>query len=410
MLTLTLTLTLLQPPGYTRTEDVIYGRKDGLAMTLDVFTPPKPNGRGVIHCVSGGWRSAKAGISPGLYAPLLARGYTVFAVVHGSQPKYTIPEVLDDLHRAVRFVKASAQKHAIDPDRLGIMGASAGGHLSLMQGCAGKPGNPDAGDPAERLPSGVAAVACFFPPTDFLNWGESGRVALGGGPLVGFRPPFDFWERDKKTNALVVIADEGRRAEIGRHISPITHVSPKSAPALIVHGDKDRLVPLQQAEVMVAKLKAAGVPAELAVKPGADHGWPTMAKDVERFADWFDAHLKGTKLTPSGHTTDTPAAVRQALADKSAVLVDVREPEEWAAGHLAGAIHLPLSKLKAGLTAAELDALLPKGKPVYLHCAAGGRCKAAAEVLKPLAGGRELKPLKPGFDALVTAGFPVDRK
>lgn len=289
----------LAPPAlgqdYARTEDVIYGRKYGLALTMDVFAPKereKANGRGLILCVSGGWFSAKEAINPAFARPFVARGYTVFAVLHGSQPKFTIPEVLDDMHRAVRYIKAHARQYSIDPDKLGIMGGSAGGHLSLMQGVAGKPGNPLAKDPVERQASGVAAVACFFPPTDFLNFGKEGNVALGDGVLKGFRPPFDFWERDKVTNKLVVIEDPDRRKEIGRAISPVTHVSSRSAPTLIIHGDADRLVPLQQAEVMIARLKAAGVPCELIVKKGAGHGWPDILKDLETFADWFDKYLK----------------------------------------------------------------------------------------------------------------------
>ena len=98
-----------QDPNYTRTEDIIYGRKFGLAMTMDVFAPKdkeKSNGKGIIWCVSGGWVSAKpGGIGPG--QEFVNRGYTVFAVVHGSQPKFTIPEVLEDMHRAVRFIRAN---------------------------------------------------------------------------------------------------------------------------------------------------------------------------------------------------------------------------------------------------------------------------------------------------------------
>jgi acetyl esterase/lipase len=280
-------------PNYTRTEDVIYGRKYGLAMTMDVFTPKeKPNGKGIIFCVSGGWVSSKEGINAGFMKEFLDRGYVVFAVVHGSQPKFTIPEVLEDMHRAVRFIRANAEKYHVDPEKLGIAGASAGGHLSLMQGTAPKPGKPDAKDPVERESSKVAAVACFFPPTDFLNYGKEGNVALGGGTLKGFRPPFDFWERDKDTNKLVVIADEARRMEIGKTISPITHVSKESAPALIIHGDADTLVPIQQAEVMIAKLKEAGVPCELVVKKDKGHGWAGIDKDIPTLADWFDKYLK----------------------------------------------------------------------------------------------------------------------
>src|ERR1700751_1129078 len=143
-------------PPFIRTSDVIYGRKAGLALTMDVFTPKaKANGLGVIVAVSGGWRSHPAAIRPEMYYAFLERGYTVFAVVHGTQPKFTIPEILDDMHRAVRFVRYHAKDYYIDPDRIGIMGASAGGHLSLMMSTAGKDGDPKAKDPVDRASSRV---------------------------------------------------------------------------------------------------------------------------------------------------------------------------------------------------------------------------------------------------------------
>src|SRR5947209_7833919 len=90
---------LADEPPFTRTQDVIYGRKDGMALTMDVFRPGKaPNGAGVIVVVSGGFLSSHDAIIPALYLPLLDRGYTVFAVVHGSQPRYTIPEIILDMH------------------------------------------------------------------------------------------------------------------------------------------------------------------------------------------------------------------------------------------------------------------------------------------------------------------------
>src|SRR5262249_16078963 len=119
-------------PEFSRSQDVIYGRKYGLALTMDVFTPKKANGVGVIFVVSGGSFPGPQAIHPAFAAPLLKRGYTVFAVVHGSQPKFTVPEIVEDMHRAVRFVRHNAARFKIDPDCLGIYGASAGGHLSLM--------------------------------------------------------------------------------------------------------------------------------------------------------------------------------------------------------------------------------------------------------------------------------------
>jgi acetyl esterase/lipase len=277
--------------SYTRVEDVIYGRKYGTALTLDVITPKEnANGAAIIWAVSGGWFSSHDGVNPAFVAEYLKRGYTVFAVVHGSQPKFTIPEVLDDMHRAVRFIRSRAEQYKIDPDRIGITGGSAGGHLSLMQGTAGTGGNPEAKDPVDRLSSRVQAVACFFPPTDFLNYGKTGETALGTGILKDFRAPFDFREYDNSVRAFVTIADENKRLEIGKRISPVYQVSEDDAPSLIIHGDADTLVPIQQAELIIEKFKEAKVPCELVVKKGAGHGW-NVFEDVPKFADWFDKYL-----------------------------------------------------------------------------------------------------------------------
>jgi acetyl esterase/lipase len=282
-------------PSFTRTEDVVYGRKYGTALTMDVFTPRKDaNGLGVIFVVSGGWFSAHEGIQPVFVEKLVLHGYTVFCVVHGSQPKFTIPEILQDMNRAVRFIRTHAADYKIDPDRLGIYGASAGGHLSLMQGTAGDKGNADAKDPVDRASSRVQAVACFFPPTDFQNYGKPGEDAIGRGVLVGFKAPFDFHERDEKTGRFERITDEDKVREIGKQVSPISHVSADDPPTLIIHGDADKLVPIQQAESFLAKLKETGVEGKLVVKPGAAHGWPDLPKDLELIADWFDDHLKAS--------------------------------------------------------------------------------------------------------------------
>lgn len=281
----------------SRTEDVIYGRKYGTALTLDVFSPAekegKPgNGAAIVFVVSGGWFSAHDAINQGFINEFLKRGYTVFTVVHGSQPKFTIPEVVEDMNRAIRFIRSKAGQYQFDPNRIGICGASAGGHLSLMQGTAGAMGNASSKDPIDHESSRVQAVACFFPPTDFLNYGKPGENALGRGVLKNFRAPFDFHQLDPASNSFVPITDEARVLEIGRFISPLNHVSKDDPPTLIIHGDADTLVPIQQAEIIIEKFKEAGVPCELVTKKGQGHGWPDIANDLTIFADWFDKHLQ----------------------------------------------------------------------------------------------------------------------
>jgi acetyl esterase/lipase len=280
-----------EKPDFSRTRDVIYGRKFGLALTMDVLTPRKPNGVGVIAVVSGGWFSRPEMINPAFYGDLLRRGYTVFAVLHGSQPKFTNLEILEDLHRAVRFVRVNAKKFGVDPGRLGIVGASAGGHLSLMMGNTGKEGDPKAADPVDRASSTVQAVGAFCPPADFLNWGRKGNELIDR----QLRPPFtaaqDYQEFDRKKALYRRVTDKEKLREIARQVSPLYHVKPGSAPAIILHGDKDELVPFQQAELLQAKYREAKVPVKLVVREGGRHVWPTFLKDMSLVADWFDEHL-----------------------------------------------------------------------------------------------------------------------
>ena len=118
-------------PSFDRKEDVVYGRKYGTALTMDVFTPRKgAKGVGIIFVVSGGFFSSHEAINPVFLRPLVDRGYTVFAVVHGSQPRFTVPEIIQDLNRSVRFIRFHARDYRIDPERIGVYGASAGGHLT----------------------------------------------------------------------------------------------------------------------------------------------------------------------------------------------------------------------------------------------------------------------------------------
>lgn len=271
--------------GYKRTEDVVYARKFGTALTLDVFEPEKKNGAAVFFMVSGGFVSSHEAISPRMYHAFLERGYTVFAVVHACQPKFQIPEIQSDIHRAIRYVRHHAARWGIDTNKFGITGGSAGGHLSLAMGTQGKSGNPNAKDPVERASSAVHAVACFFPPTDFENWGAPGDNQVGIGKVgTQFKGAFG-----SKSDT-----PEGR-AELGKVISPLNFVTANSAPALIIHGDADKLVPIYQAQIYEKKCNEVGATCKVITRPGADHGWKEMEKDLVLFADWFDEHLRGIK-------------------------------------------------------------------------------------------------------------------
>jgi acetyl esterase/lipase len=263
-----------------RERDIIYLRSEGVALTMDVFKPKKPNGIGIIKIVSGGWKSRHEQVQEGFSSPYTDHGYTVFAVFHGSQPRYQVRDIMEFMHRSVRFIRTHADRWKIDPDRIGVTGGSAGGHLSLILATKGGPGKPKAKDPIDRASSAVQAVAVFYPPTDYLNWSGPGDDCVGVGKQSRWQPAFG----DESKTAE-------RRQVLGRHMSSIYHISEKTPPVSIIHGDADPIVPLFQSESFGKIAKAKGVPFELVLKEGAKHGWPDKQKDEVQFLKWFNRHL-----------------------------------------------------------------------------------------------------------------------
>ena len=215
-----------------------------------------------------------------MVAPVLRRGYTIFAVYHVSQPDATVMEIIQDVHRGLRFIRYHAHKYCIDPSRIGVTGGSAGGHLSLMLATQGGPGPTDTGDPVDRETSEVQAVAIFYPVTDLLNLGKSTENAGDGGPPKSFLEAFG----PDATDLSVW-------KQIGRECSPIYHLTTRLPPTLIYHGDADTLTPLEQSEWFRNRAAQFGHKVQIVIHPGGQHGWLTMFWDVRKFADWFDRHL-----------------------------------------------------------------------------------------------------------------------
>jgi acetyl esterase/lipase len=268
-------------PRFQVVSAVVYGHRHGQDLTLDVLRPARPNGIGIVLMVSGGWKSQAGSFRPWIAAPLLRRGYTIFAVYHVPQPEATVMEITDDANRAVRFVRHNAREYGVDPQRLGVTGGSAGGHLSLMVATRGGPGPADATDPVDRESSAVQAVAIFYPVTDLLNLGDSTENLHDGGPPKSFVKAFG----PQSTNLAVWKV-------IGHEMSPIYYVNSNLPPSLIYHGDADTLVPLDQSERFQVEGRKQGRIVELVVHHGGKHGWLSMVWDLRRFADWFDHYLR----------------------------------------------------------------------------------------------------------------------
>jgi acetyl esterase/lipase len=260
---------------------VVYGQRQGQDLTLDVLRPSRPNGFGIVLMASGGWKSQAGSFRPWIAAPLLRRGYTIFAVYHIPQPEATVMEITEEVNRAVRYIRHNAGQYRIDPRRLGVTGGSSGGHLSLMLATRGGPGAPDATDPVDRESSAIQAVAIFYPVTDLLNLGNSTENLHDGGPPKSFVKAFG----PQSTNLAVWKV-------IGHEMSPIFYVSSNLPPSLIYHGDADTLVTLDQSERFQVEARKQGRIVELVVHHGGKHGWLSMVWDIRRFADWFDRYLR----------------------------------------------------------------------------------------------------------------------
>lgn len=276
-----------EPLSYEQKIDQLYGEVHGTGLLMDIFVPKgKGNGLAIVDVASGSYYSDRGKIRDHtraqIYQIFCARGYTMFAVRPGSRTRYTVSEMEQHLRLAIRYVKEHATEFKIDPDRLGITGASAGGHLATLAAVTPENGEADAKNTLQRHNTRVKAAAVFFPPTDFLDWGGKaadlnfigGLLYLGGG----------------KGHS------EEELKEAAKAISPV-YMAREAAhiPFLFIHGDADPVVPLQQSQKMVEAIKSAGGSAELIIKKGGGHAWLTMNEEVKTMADWFDQHLAETK-------------------------------------------------------------------------------------------------------------------
>lgn len=256
--------------------DVEYSNPDGQHLQLDMARPKTADGPfPAIACIhGGGFRAGTRQGYDGLCIRLAQQGYVAVTISYRLAPKYQFPAAIHDVKAAIRWLRANAKKYKVDPNRIGVTGGSAGGHLAQFLGVTADVKQFEgAGGNAEQS-SRVACVVNYYGPSDFTkSYGKS----------VDAAEVLPLWL--------------GGNLEQARHkhivASPLYWVTPNAAPTLCIHGTADKYVAHEQAVWLIERLKAAGVEAELLTLDGAGHGF--KGKDAERAENallaFFAKHL-----------------------------------------------------------------------------------------------------------------------
>ncbi|MBL9091383.1 MAG: prolyl oligopeptidase family serine peptidase [Planctomycetaceae bacterium] len=287
------------PEGFKKVADVEYAEADGNPLLLDLYVPERPPVKAlplVVWIHGGGWQAGdKAQARPS--QDLLAHGYAAASINYRLTDEASFPAQIHDCKAAIRWLRAHAAEYGYDPERIGVFGSSAGGHLAALVGTSGglKGLEGTLGDHLGQS-SAVQAVCDYYGPTDLAAFVETlgytrhatadaPEAKLLGGPVLENR-------------------------EAAARANPITYVDANDPPFYIVHGDSDPVVPPNQSELLDAALRKAGVSTKLTILAGAKHGGPEFAAPAvaDGVVAFFDRHLKGAAAARD----KAPAATKQA--------------------------------------------------------------------------------------------------
>jgi len=267
-------------------ENITYGKVGDTELKLDLA---RPVGDGAFPAIvfihGGGWYQGSRQGYRGQIQEAARRGYVAATISYRlmrfdeSKKETTtatqiFPTQIHDAKAAIRWVRGNAKKYNVDPNRIGVTDGSAGGHLSLLVGLTDPSSNLEGGSGNPDQSSRVQAVVNVFGPTDMAFCHEKSSVAWIFRLFMGGTP-----------------SEAAERYEVA---SPLTYVSKDDPPVLTLHGDRDALVPVEQAKVLDEKMKAAGASHTLMVFEGQGHGF--RGEDGKKAADatwtFFDQHLK----------------------------------------------------------------------------------------------------------------------
>jgi acetyl esterase/lipase len=262
---------------------LVYDRADGLDLRLDLYVPDARPAPLCVWLHGGGWvRGDRADRTGTRLLPVAASGVAIAAVQYRLSGQAAFPAQLDDVRTAVRWLRSAAGDFGLDGDRVGVWGASAGGHLAALLALCPDPRDADLGD------SSVQAAVCWFPPTDLLLRDTD----VPEGPP----PPFLTGPPPTPSNEARLLGAESVRevAAAARAASPVTHVHRGAPPFLLMHGERDGLIPSVHSRALHRALRAAGVDASLLLLAGANHEDPAFEAAPSLAA--VSAFLRGTLL------------------------------------------------------------------------------------------------------------------
>lgn len=264
------------PASHARSvqRDITYCSVDGVDLKMDLYFPKEAAGPTplVVYIHGGGWskgdKSGGAGMIDG--PALLDAGFTMASLNYRLAPEYKMPDMVEDVKCAIRSLRAHAHDYNIDPDKIGVWGGSAGGHLVNMLGTTDAGAGFDVGEYLDQS-SRVQAVVDLFGPADLTVDFSGGYQRLKESVFGDFSP-----------------ADS----------SPVTYITLDDPPFLILQGDADRVVPLSQSQEFYERLRAAGVEAQLVVVKNGPHGLgspnesPSREQLTKMIVQFFEENLK----------------------------------------------------------------------------------------------------------------------
>lgn len=256
--------------------DVQYATVGGQALALDLYLPrgtlgPAP---AVAYAHGGGWvRGGKRDFAAQRLVPVASRGIAVASIDYRLSTTATWPAPLHDIKGALRWLRAHASELHIDPARISAWGASAGGHLAALLGLTGGNAELD-GDTGGNVdqPSTVQSVVSWFPPVDLLS--------LTNQPPAPEKPLPPFLDGPLPTPTfearLLGLSDVRDAPQMAAAASPLTYADRDAPPFLLLHGDRDGLIPDDQSRLLHRKLLAHGNDAQLLLLADANHEDPAF--------------------------------------------------------------------------------------------------------------------------------------